>query len=284
MVFPAHWRSFMFMDEITKTKLRQVQLQILDRFVQICKENELRYFLCYGTCLGAVRHKGYIPWDDDIDVCMPRKDFMVFVEIVLSQKDTDYFFEYYMTNPTYGHCFAKYCKRNTLFIEPNGLKQAIYIDIFIQDKIPSPEYALKSRVPLLIHKIDALTTVRREGLVGRDFLTRCVYYLTRWVPVKWFFKLETRLMVRFEETDAKYYLDYGDTPFHMDRITIPIDEFEPYTQLEFEGKMYNVPRNWHLYLSRIYGDYMTLPPIEKRVTHYPQLICFNTDTDDIIIP
>lgn len=263
-----------------RNRLQQIQLQILDEIVRICKENGLRYCLTGGTCLGAVRHKGFIPWDDDIDVKMPRVDFNRFIEITSKDNDSDFFLDYYLTNPNYGRCFAKYCKKNTLFIEPNGLKQAIYVDIFVQDKVPGPEYTAKSKLPILIHKLDAITTVRWEGLRGRDFKTKIVYYATRWMPVKWFFKLETRLMTRFENTDAQYYLNYG-SPYNLVKETIPISEFEPYTQLEFEGKMYNAPRNWDLYLSRIYGDYMTLPPVEKRVTHYPQFISFDTTKDDI---
>ena len=264
-------------DEIKK-RLRQTQLQILDEIVRICSNNGLRYCLTGGTCLGAVRHKGFIPWDDDIDVKMPRADYNRFIEITSKDDSSDFFLDYYMTNPTYGRCFAKYCKKNTLFIEPNGLRQAIYVDIFVQDKVPGPEYVAKSGIPTLIHKLDAITTVRREGLRGRDFKTKVIYYATRWIPVKWFFIWETKLMTRFENTDVQYYLNYG-SPYNLVKETIPISEFEPYTQLEFEGKMYNAPRNWDLYLSRIYGDYMTLPPVEKRVTHYPQFISFDTTKD-----
>lgn len=268
------------MEEKIRGKLRQIQLQILDEIVRICRENELRYCLTGGTCLGAVRHKGFIPWDDDIDVIMPRADFQRFIDIALNYDKTDYFLDYYMTNPTYGRCFAKYCKKNTLFIEPNGLKQSIYVDIFVQDKVPGPEFTSKSKLPIFIHKLDAVTTVRREGLVGRDIKTRIIYYLTRWMPVKWFFIWETKLMTRFQNTDAEYYINYG-SPYNLLKETIPISEFEPYAQLEFEGKLYNVPRNWDLYLSRIYGDYMTLPPVEKRVAHYPQYIGFDKNKDDI---
>lgn len=262
------------MDETTRSNLRKVQLEILDEIVRICKENNLRYCLTGGTCLGAVRHKGFIPWDDDIDIIMPRADYRKFLEITTAKDTGDFFLDYYMTNPTYGRCFAKYCKRNTLFIEPNGLQQSIYVDIFVQDKVPGPEFTAKSKLPTFIHKLDAITTVRREGLRGRDFKTRVIYYVTRWIPVKWIFLWETRLMTRFEHTNAAYYLNYG-SPYNLVKETIPISEFEPYTQLEFEGKMYNVPRNWHLYLSNIYGNYMTPPPIEKRVAHYPQYICFD---------
>lgn len=267
------------MDDVTKRKLRVIQLQILDEIVRICKEHGLRYCLTGGTCLGAVRHSGFIPWDDDIDIIMPRKDFKRFIDITKDGDTGGFFLDYYMTNPSYGRCFAKYCKRNTLFIEPNGLRQAIYVDIFVQDKVPGPEFTAKSIIPNLIHKLDAITTVRREGLRGRDIKTRIIYYATRWMPVKWVFKWETRLMTRFESSDAAFYLNYG-SPYNLVKETIPIAEFEPYAQLEFEGKQYNVPRNWDLYLSHIYGDYMTLPPAEKRVNHYPRYICFDTTKDD----
>lgn len=269
------------MDNEARTQLRQVQIQILDEIVRICSENGLRYCLTGGTCLGAARHKGFIPWDDDVDIIMPRADYNRFIEITSKDSSPDFFLDYYMTNPTYGRCFAKYCKKYTLFVEPNGLRQSIFVDIFVQDKVPGPEFTAKSIIPAFIHKLDAITTVRREGLGGRDLKTRIIYWLTRWVPVKWVYRWETRLMTRFEGTDAQYYLNYG-SPYNLVKETILISDFEPYSQLEFEGKMYNAPRNWDLYLSRIYGDYMTLPPENKRVTHYPQFISFDTSKDDII--
>ena len=265
------------MDSITLSKLRIVQLQILDEIVRICSEYGLRYCLTGGTCLGAVRHKGFIPWDDDVDIIMPRADFQRFLDITKDGNTGNFFLDYYLTNPKYGRCFAKYCKKNTLFVEPNGLNQAIYVDIFVQDKVPGPEFTATSKLPVFIHKLDAITTVRREGLRGRDLKTRIIYYLTRWMPVKWFFVWETRLMTRFENTDSQYYLNYG-SPYNLIKETLPIHEFEPYSKLEFEGKFYNVPRNWDLYLSNIYGDYLTLPPLEKRTAHYPQLILFDTES------
>ena len=267
------------MDETTRARLRKVQLQILDEIVRICNGHNLRYCLTGGTCLGAVRHNGFIPWDDDVDIIMPRADFQQFIALTKDGDTGDFFLDYYVTNPTYGRCFAKYCKKGTLFIEPNGLQQAISVDIFVQDKVPGPDFAAKSILPGLIHKLDAVTTVRREGLKGRDAKTRFFYFVTRWVPVRWIFNWETRLMTRFEDTDAQYYLNYG-SPYNLVKETIRISEFEPYVLLEFEGKKYNAPRNWDLYLSRIYNDYMTLPPVDKRVTHYPLHICFNTAEEE----
>ena len=227
------------MDNNSIVQLRQIQLQILNEFVRICQVNSLRYCLYAGTCLGAVRHKGYIPWDDDIDVVMPRADYDKFIQITTKEDNSDFFLDYYTTNHSYGHNFAKFCKKHTLFIEPNGIRQAIYIDVFPQDKVPGPDFVAKSKIPVLIHKIDALTTVRRDGLKGRDFKTKIVFYITRWMPTRWLYCWEKKLMTRFEKTDAKYYLNYG-TRYAFINETILITEFEPYVQMVFEGKKYHV--------------------------------------------
>lgn len=266
-----------------RNKLREIQLSILDEIVNICSQFGLRYCLTWGTCLGAVRHKGFIPWDDDLDIAMPRADFQRFIDVSVQNPSSDFFLDYYTTNPRYGHCFAKYCKRNTLFIEPNGIEQAIYVDIYVLDKVPGPDYSKQCKIPYLIHKIDALTTVRREGLKGRDKQTKIIYYLTRWIPGKWLFRWENKLMMRFDSSEAEYYVDYGDFYYRMVEMTIPISEYQPFAQLEFEGKMYYVPRNWDLFLKKAYGDYMTLPPVDKRVTHYPKYISFDTSKETIEI-
>ena len=267
------------MSESILPRLHSVQVEILDEIVRICNKYNLRYCLTGGTCLGAARHQGFIPWDDDVDIIMPRKDFNKFIEVSPAEENDKFFLDYITTNPTYGRLFFKYCKKNTLFIEPNGLKQSIYVDVFVLDKVPCSDFAAKSKIPTIVHKLDALTTVRREGLGGRDKKTRMIYYLTRWIPIKWLFKWNVKLMSKYENTDFKYYINYG-SPYNLRKETILISDYEPYAQLPFEGKMYNVPRNWDLYLSNIYGDYMTLPPENKRITHYPQYICFDTTNND----
>lgn len=256
-------------------RLHEVQVEILDEIVRICNKYDLRYSLTGGTCLGAVRHQGFIPWDDDVDIIMPRSDFNKFIEVCPAEENESFFLDYFTTNPDYGRAFAKYCKKNTLFIEPNGLKQSIYVDIFVQDKVPGVEYTESSPYLKAIHFCDVMTILRREGLKGRDLKTRVLYWLTRMIPVRCFYRWEIKWMSRFEGTDASYYINYA-SPYNLIKETIPISEFEPYIQLPFEGKMYNVPRNYDLYLSHIYGDYMTLPPVEKRVTHYPVFISFDT--------
>ncbi len=103
------------MDQIMLTKVQNVMKEILDEFVRICDENNLTYFLVYGTLLGAVRHKGFIPWDDDIDVAMPRADYNKLIEIYKSKNDPDYYLITNENSPINTHyhynTFIKLCKK-----------------------------------------------------------------------------------------------------------------------------------------------------------------------------
>ena len=150
------------MDQETLVKLRSVMLEILDEFARICDENNLNYFLHGGTLIGAVRHKGFIPWDDDIDVAMPRKDYEKFIDIFYNLENTNYYIlsdrspenTSYYYNP-----FFKLCKKGTVFadksIKPDEYS-GIYIDIFPFDKcflLLSPLQTKLIRYVLLSYKL-----------------------------------------------------------------------------------------------------------------------------------
>lgn len=104
-------------DEI-KYELRKEQIAILDEIVRICNDNGIKYFLDYGTLLGAVRHKGYIPWDDDIDIGMLRSDYEKFIKSYPSDKNNKYFVQTLETDPNYWHSYARIRKKNTFMKKP----------------------------------------------------------------------------------------------------------------------------------------------------------------------
>jgi len=107
----------MIINDSDLKKLHLVELIILDEFIRICNKFNLNYFLIGGTLLGAVRHNGFIPWDDDIDIGMPRKDFQKFLEICQSELYKDFYYLYLDNFEPYYYHFIKICKKNTLFIE-----------------------------------------------------------------------------------------------------------------------------------------------------------------------
>lgn len=255
------------MKQITDNKeLRQIQIDILDRVVEFCNSHELQYFLSSGTLLGAVRHKGYIPWDDDIDLYMPRKDYNELVKIF--QDDRGVLELKSQGSHNYLYTFAKVCNNRTLLLEDEvpGFELGINIDIFPVDFVSDD---IEKRKKLWKWK-KILYRIRRAKLQNTCFLdSRFNYWCYRHVPVplaiidKLIHKLfqdnePTGTMCNLTESGGRY-----DGCFSRECI-----EGEP-VLVEFEGKKYKAMYGWEEYLTATYGkDYMQLPPVDQRVTHH----------------
>ena len=133
--------------------LQKALLEIFKAFVAVCEKHHLRYYLIGGTCLGAVRHKGFIPWDDDIDVGLPREDYEKFIQLQDEFKDTPYFIQTWKSDPKYIYGYAKLRNSNTTYIE-NFYKhfqfnQGLWIDIFPIDgfsRVVKPAKKFKNKV------------------------------------------------------------------------------------------------------------------------------------------
>lgn len=262
--------------------IRQIQhteQEILDEIVRICDQFHLRYYLIGGTLLGAVRHKGFIPWDDDLDIAMPRADYDRFCDLCRSELSGQYMLHSIDTDRTYWLPFAKIRKRNTVFEEKNveGLDapMGIYVDIFPLDNakcVDCREQRIRTRI---IKGISAVIYAKRGLPVALTWkvraLARClplsIASLTRW---------QIRLMTKLNHTPCDYYINFGSN-YNTVRQTMPKAVFDPACRLEFEGRMYNALADYRYFLNRLYGpDYMQLPPVEKRVTHSPVRIIFDT--------
>lgn len=249
-----------------KDELRAIQLDILDCVVEFCNQHNLRYFLSSGTLLGAVRHKGYIPWDDDIDLYMPRNDYNRFVNTFNDYSDK---LELKCQgSKKYLYTFAKVCNKHTLLLEDEvkGFELGINIDIFPVDFITDN---INKRKKLWKWK-KKLFRIRRAKLQDTCFLDSKFNYLCyRYVPIplaiidKIIHKLfqdnkPTGTMCNLTESGGRY-----DGCFSRECI-----EGEP-TEVEFEGKRYKAMNGWDEYLKATYGsDYMQLPPEDQRVTHH----------------
>lgn len=247
-----------------KQELRDIQLDILDWVADFCNSHNLRYFLSSGTLLGAIRHKGYIPWDDDIDLYMPRKDYNDFVKIFHDSTDT---LELkYQGSQKYLYTFAKVCNKHTLLLEDEvkGFELGINIDIFPVDFVSDN---INTRKTLWWWK-KKLYRIRRAKLQNTNFLdSKFNYMCYRHVPIplwlidKLIHKLfqdnkPTNTMCNLTESGGRY-----DGCFSRQCI-----EGEP-VEVEFEGKKYKAMHGWQEYLEATYGDYMQLPPENQRITH-----------------
>lgn len=266
------------MDEYIR-RLQKTEQEILDEIVRICDKFHLTYYLIGGTLLGAVRHRGFIPWDDDLDIAMPREDYDRFCGLCAGELDPQYELHSIDTDRTYWLPFAKIRKKNTIFEEKNirGLDapMGIYVDIFPLDHakcVDCPEQRIRTKI---IKGISSVIYAKRGLPI---VLSRKSKLLARLLPVsiaaltKW----QIRLMTKHNGRQCDYYINFGSN-YNTVKQTMPKSVFDPGCQLEFEGKMYRALSDYRYFLKRIYGEnYMQLPPAEKRVTHRPVRIIFDT--------
>jgi len=242
-------------NESDKIGCRKVQIRLLDALKEICDKHGLVYWIDFGTLLGAVRHKGFIPWDDDIDVSMPMKDYKLFLEIAEKELPRDIFLQTTKTDKEYKQCYAKLRDCYSTFLEDiepenHDFHRGIYIDIF-----PSVVYP---KMPHLIKKVLLYFTVRSRdnAVVFRKnvLINYVIYGISKFI---WaiFSPFKSDFSGRTPEDNGYYE-------------AIPQSVLYPTKEIEFEGKFYSAPGKPQEYLSLMYGkDYVTPPPIEKRIPH-----------------
>ena len=251
-------------------RIKKIQLDILLNIDSYCRYHNIRYSLAYGTLIGAVRHKGYIPWDDDIDLLMPRPDYDRFLDSFRSEKDE--VLDLSQSNVCV-ETFAKVCRKGTVMVD-RELGRALWgvnVDIFPIDGAPDPgleeHYASMCRKREWISRLCPFYRVVGKNK-PRWFLKYCLKRLRyprfgNCSGVKSAINADLRAC-RFEESPlAGAY--FGDDEI---REFMPREWFETYTELVFEEKKYPVIAHYDDYLRSLYGDYMQLPPEEQRVTHH----------------
>lgn len=267
------------MDQETLRKLHKQLLELLDEFVRICDKNNLDYFLCGGTLLGAVRHKGFIPWDDDMDVAMLRKDYEKFLKIAPVELKEKFIIDNYHTNKKCYLNFTKIRNRNTLFVQDfqkdyDGEK-GIWIDIFPLDYIEKLNFFQVTKIKI-VKLIRSIEHYKNNIFLGNNkiWLKKILTFLMKPIPLTFLQRLQDNLMKgKTHDKEAKYITSIAST-YDYKKETMEKDVYLPAKTLEFEGKEYKVPNKYKYYLEKIYGNYMELPPVEKRVTHCPIKIKF----------
>lgn len=246
-------------------KVWAVELEMLEKFIEVCEKNELCYFLDGGTLLGAVRHQGFIPWDDDIDVIMPRNDYERLCEIAEKEFEHPYFFQTTLTENRFFRTHAQLRNSDTTgFIsidEKKEINRGIFMDIFVLDNIP--DGFLKKRAfknIILIKKRILSYMYDREyhnlSLKGKVFY-KFVHTFFKMYPFKKFF-------IKFNHTLGKYQNQNttlaGDITLKWrPNVQWPIQWYDGYSYLSFEGLRVRVPLFYKEILSRQYGNYMKLP-------------------------
>lgn len=264
------------MKEISQEKLKQIELELLTQIHEICTQQGFRYSLAGGTLLGAVRHGGFIPWDDDIDILMPRPDYIKLADYCRTH-DTPFRYVSHETDAQYCYLFAKACAKNTILTEENGNRNngaaGVYIDIFPIDGLGQTHHDAKAYLEKCRFDSELLVAYAWEKF--RPSSTRAWYY----EPIRFAFFALSRvvdphaLICRIEQHAQRVSFDeallagsYGGV--YRSREILPVKVYSEYCDISFEGKTFRAMADYDAYLSCLYGDYMQLPPEEDRVSHH----------------
>jgi len=261
--------------------LRRLQLILLDMLIEvdrICRKHNIKYKIIAGTMLGAVRHGGFIPWDDDVDVSMLREDYIRFRYVCKTElNDSKYFFQDDTTDPEYRWGYARIRKLNSEFVregqEHLKMKTGIFIDIFPLDNIPDC-YPLR-----LVHCFECF--VLRKILyseVGKrnreNSIVRYIYVLLNHIPAQFVFARFRKMSEYWNKHETTFNRILAFPPRAGWRLGSKRIWDEEMTEILFENRKFFVTAHYKTVLTWRYGDYMQLPPPEKRHWHPATKIVF----------
>lgn len=250
-------------------RLQLMEVDMLKEFIRICENLHLKYYVLGGTLLGSVRHNGFIPWDDDIDVGMPRADFQKFLEKAPEMLPEGLFLQTLWNEPEYYKNIAKIRNVNTTFIEKEcryqNIRHGIFIDVFALDNYPTGVWKKK------------WYKIRRKILdarIGKSF---------SWDNESRWYKALVKNILCFFEPNVKKAVMNREKMFSSfaysglianfcgqwgEKEIVPEEWYGEGCELSFEGITVKAPKAYDKWLTQVYGDYMKLPPKEKQVSHH----------------
>lgn len=250
-------------------ELKKAEMEILCAFIDVCKKLNLTYYVVGGTLIGAIRHQGFIPWDDDIDVAMPREDYEIFMEKAKSILPEYLFAQNIYTDEAYVQCFGKLRNSNTTFIESSAgrlkINHGTYIDIFPIDYFPEnpkDQKRILRKRKFYDRRVAATFNIGHPQTVKRLLIsTLCIL---RFPSLKAVLKNRDKMYKAVPKSSLLTIYGGAD----VEKKVAPVEWFGDGVPVMFEGIEVTAPIEYHRWLSQRYGDYMQLPPEEKRVAHH----------------
>lgn len=260
-------------EKTTPEEMKERLLEMLCFFDKFCEENNLTYYLSGGTLLGAIRHKGFIPWDDDIDVNMPRPDCERLMELA-SQGKLD---RYVLLEPNYTdyrHAYHWKLYDCSILVRKNnkGAPYPIFMDIFPIEGLPDTETGNEKHFRIIGRwKVLARALFRKKKFYGKEWYKKLYHGMIAAIASCYgkekLFNHVVKIMksIPYETSE---YIGVMATNVHTTEERVRKEEYTPVIKVSFEGKMFSAPAGYDTYLRQLYGDkYMELPPVEMRVSH-----------------
>jgi len=264
----------------TLKHLQQVQMNMFKYFLEVCEENDLTYFMYAGSLLGTVRHHGFIPWDDDIDVIMFREDFEKLNKVFEKKIDDNYKFFNVLNEETYHYTWGRLTLKNTLFKEwwadQVDYTPPIFMNIFILDNLP------KNKFKRFIHKwksftlnqltIYSLLKYENPSRI-KQIIQQSIHYILKIIPVS-----PAKIKEKCVKSYTKYQHDDCDEVCDFpSEFLMPVSyktDWVPARKAKFEDIEVNIPQNYDKILKMDFNNYMELPPEESRYNPAPLEIDF----------
>lgn len=277
--------------EILK-RVQQAEMSIFKDFIKVCEENNLSYFGFSGTGIGALRHGGFIPWDDDIDVALLREDYEKLLQIF----KRDYADKYIVVNAKefsgYPLMTTRITLKDSLFIE-HPLKHVkcplgIFLDVYAFDNAPSneKEYKKQANITWILSKLLILKHIPFPTLPIKGFKAKLAHCVTAvvwfflnlfFIPHKWLFNACEKSSRKNNGQDTGVYAYFSGSDRYKNYFTR--EDLFPLRKEKFEDITINLPNNIEKSLSSLYGDFMKLPPVEKRKNHFPHTLKFPNENE-----
>ena len=261
--------------------LQKKEIDILQSIHNACEELGIQYIIMHGTLIGAVRHKGFIPWDDDIDICMTRDDYDIFIEEGQDYLPENLTIQHIYHEKECPNIFAKVRDKNTTFLHEEhvdlNINQGVFIDVFPIDRIKSGRLSItieyyKRRIFNIINEcydIAYIRTIKRPsskliGLLIHYVMTKGIMCVTK----------RYRFIQHEEERRRKLHKKGDDCTFISiyRNISGPYSLFTKRRLYSFDGHMFYGPEDYDYLLSALYGNYMEIPPKSQQITHKPLLV------------
>ena len=259
---------------LTEDELREVQLSIINQFDEFCKINQIQYFLAFGTLLGAIRHNGFIPWDDDVDIVLTRPEYEKLAQFTQISDNIKIVTHNYTHGYWHPFTHMNLADTHTIMKETFVKKQTgkgVFVDIFVIDGLPDNKIKQKIHCKKLLY-IRGLLRYSVASLLPansiRNIIKNAMFLICRiFNPDKLINKIDS-LSKKYNFKESNYVSILNALPKNYESFIYEKKWFSKAVHHTFEEKSYFIPKDYNEVLTRTYKDYMTPPPVSEQVNHH----------------